>query len=157
MTTKQIIREVTESSMKHLFAAARRTHEDKLNWSPMDLGRTVIDQLAECALMPDFPAHILTHRAMPDLSPQRMVEFRAKKAELTTIDACEEVCRAKTEAFLAVVDAFPDADWMHEVVMPWGEEPWSFLGVARLPSWNSDYHCGQINYIQTLYGDKDMM
>ena len=35
--------------------------------------------------------------------------------------------------------------------LPFGQFPGSFC--ITVPAWNMIYHCGQVNYVQLLYGD----
>jgi hypothetical protein len=54
----------------------------------------------------------------------------------------------------AAIIAFPEAEMNDEITLPWGT--YTLAAVMGFPAWNLNYHFGQINYIQTLYGDFSM-
>lgn len=143
----------TESALKMLFASARRMPEDKLNWSPLDAGRTVMDQLQECAITADMflPYFDASYTPMA----KGYEEFGAISSQWKTIDECEAKCKELTAKLTAAIEATP-AEKMAEVHdLPWGEKH-TLGAIATFHAWNMTYHLGQINYIQTLYGDKEM-
>ena len=58
----------------------------------------------------------------------------------------QAVCRA--------IDTFSEADLGKEVAMPWGAKFPAMVAIL-LPTSHMTYHDGQINYIQTLFGDAE--
>ena len=73
---------------------------------------------------------------------------------MPTLEACEEAGKANLEAMKAAIIAFPESDMDVRIDLPWGN--YSLTEVMGFPAWNMIYHFGQINYIQTLYGDFSM-
>jgi hypothetical protein len=127
---------------------------DKIEWSPLDQGRTALDQLQECAMAPDLYLGYLDPRH------KRKANSYAEAAELqsrwTTVDECLKALHEKTAALIAAIGALPRERLSEECTMPWGEQM-TVQAIAGLHYWNLTYHLGQINYIQTLYGDKAML
>lgn len=143
----------TNAAVDALIATARRMPEDKLTWSVMDLGRTAMDQLQECANAPDM--------FLPILKPGYVSKYKSyeeageAQKQWDTLDKVEAALRASTaELCEAIAEISPDRlGEMH--MLPWGQE-FSLGAIAGFHQWNVIYHVGQINFIQTLYGDKAM-
>lgn len=57
------------------------------------------------------------------------------------------------EAYRAAVLSFPEANYDLVLQAPWGNM--TFFENLSYPGWNLVWHTGQINYIQTCYGDQD--
>jgi hypothetical protein len=126
---------------------------DRVSWKPMDVGRSALDQVAECALIARFGAGLLTDRTTPQMD---MEAFQKARAELDTVEKAAAALDAGTDALCAAIEAFPAADLDKTIQLPWFGEPSTFAEIMFLSYWNSVYHVGQIAYIQTLYGDKEM-
>ncbi len=155
----QIIR-LTDETVEGLFRTVRAMPADKLEWKPLDAGRSALDQLQECAQSAGWTTGMVQARAMPPMDAAQMGALMetmgAERKAWTTIDACEAVCREKLAEFYAVVRDFPDEDLDLEIILPFGGGMKKTMAdLMVIPYWNMTYHCGQINFIQTLYGDKD--
>lgn len=126
---------------------------DKIEWSPLGQGRTALDQLQECAMAPDLYLGYL------DPTYRRKANSYAEAAELqrrwTTVEECLQALHESTIALTDAMRNLPLDRLNDEHTMPWGEQM-TLQGIAGLHYWNLTYHLGQINYIQTLYGDKAM-
>lgn len=140
-------------SVDMLFNSAKRVPEEKLTWSPLDHGRTVLSQLQECAIAPHF---YLVYLKPGYQSPFHGYEEASEYSkQFDTLEKCEMKCREMT-AELAEAMRQVTPDRLSELhVMPWGQEM-AISTIAGLHYWNNVYHLGQINYIQTLYGDREM-
>jgi hypothetical protein len=148
---------ITQEAVDALFRTARAMPADKIEWRPLDEGRSALHQLQECAQAPSWATMILQPRAMPPLGPDDFARFRAQRSEWTTVDECERVCRENLEKFNAAVRNLTEDELEIKVILPFGGgTEWTLEQVLRLPYWNTVYHTGQINYIQTLYGDREM-
>lgn len=135
-----------------LFGSVRKMPAEKQTWRPLDEGRSAIEQCRECASVTDmFQAHI-----DPSHTP-RWSTYEDMTSETSTwdLDKCESECKANT-AKLNDAIAKMSPEQMEEIhTMPWGSEH-SGGEIAGFHYWNLVYHIGQINYIQTLYGDREM-
>lgn len=151
MTLKDYMILETEKSLQSLFAAARKVPSDKIDWKPLDNGRSTLDQLQECAYCPLWVPGLLEKRAF---DPSEFAAYEETRKGWTTIDECEAAAQANMEQFKAAVHSLPEADYGVEVNLPWGN--YTLAEVMGFPIWNLHYHTGQINYVQTLYGDFSM-
>lgn len=123
---------------------------DKLNWKPMENGRSVLDQFAECAASPE-----IMKRALSGQGYNYLEEDTAKRKSLTTLEAAEQALRSGNQRLMTMIRELPDSRLSEKVNLPWGDT-WSLCEIANMHYWNLVYHIGQINYIQTLLGDFEM-
>jgi hypothetical protein len=146
----QATREVAEA----LARTASAMPPDKQTWKPLDAGRTALDQVQECAGICYFAAQILQTRAVPPMDPDQMAQF---KAENDTMEKALAALKAGTETYMSAIEAFPPEHLEETITLPFGAGyVRTFAQFMFLNYWNMVYHIGQINYIQTLYGDKEM-
>lgn len=132
----------------HSVEKAARALGDRAGWSPMDKGRTAIDQLAECALITGMVADIVASGSVP--TPDWEAYGKAK-ASLDTVEAAVAVLHANTDKLRLAYEALAESEGAKTVTMPWGEE-YTLLELPSVILWNNTYHEGQINYIDTLAG-----
>ncbi|MBW3625872.1 MAG: hypothetical protein KY468_20965 [Armatimonadetes bacterium] len=127
---------------------------EKLTWKPMDAGRSALDMIIECGAMNLFTPKILEARAFPDIQRGWMDSYRA---ENDTLDKALDLLQSGTDALVAAIQAFPAEDLDETITLPFGGGMTkSYAEVMLVPYWNMCYHQGQICYIQTLYGDREM-
>lgn len=141
----------TERNLENFFYTCRKVPAEKLDWKPLDGGRSVLDQAQEVALCPLWVPGLLAARGF---DPGVFGDFEASKATLPDLDACEATAKENMKKFVDAVKAFPEADYQTEVEFPWGK--YTFLQTMTFAGWNATYHMGQVSYIQTLYGDFSM-
>ncbi len=143
----------TERSAKALMDRARKVPEEKLDWKPLDEGRTVLDLCQECAHCVLWPIELIKAGKF-EMNEEVMQEYETTRKQWTSLDLVQAAFDDRLKVFREFVQTLSDADLERKVTFPWGE--WSIPEALELPSWNMHYHTGQINYIQTLYGDKEM-
>jgi hypothetical protein len=120
---------------------------DSAMWSPLDKGRTAVNQVGECALIAGMTAKMIEAKAMP---PVDMSKFGEAVAEIaTSAENVLSLLATNVDALCAAVAAMTEADHAVSVTMPWGQSM-TLTEVAMLNYWNNTYHEGQINYIATL-------
>ncbi len=120
--------------------------EEKLTWKPEKGARTVLHQVAECAVINKMAAGMLaTHQIPADFREQMDAAF----AHNDTRDKVIASLKEGTSALTAAIAAFPAENLDAEIPLPWGKH--TAADVIFMPYWNMSYHEGQINYIQTLY------
>lgn len=153
MTLQEFIADETMRSCESLIHQATKMG-DKASWSPMDEGRTALDQVAECALICASLPDVIKNWKMPEFTPEFMEEYEKSKAALT-LEQAVQMLQEKTALLCDAIRAVPTEE-LSGTMQFWGPEPWSKTGVLNYHNWNMTYHVGQLNYIQTLYGDKTM-
>ncbi len=127
---------------------------EKQAWKPTlsdNSGRSARQLLEECTLTNLTFAEMLRSGVEPDLGWEDAI------SKLSAIEsgALIEQFRAGNEALETVIEAMSDDHLGETFLWPWAERQVSFAEFVFVPAWHLDYHAGQINYIQTLYGDWD--
>lgn len=120
---------------------------EKASWSPMDKGRSALNQVAECALMTGACIGIIQAKAVPAFDWEAFGKAQAELA--SNAEAALASLATNTEGFVAALEGLSEEEAGVEVTMPWGEV-YTLAGLADVIYWNNTYHVGQINYIQTL-------
>jgi uncharacterized damage-inducible protein DinB len=157
MTNYEAITEATRHAAREAFKYAKNVPADKLDWKPLDSGRSVLDICREMACCAGWSDQILKGQPFPEWNEEMQAELEARNSAWTTAEACEEECNRQLEVFIATVKDFPDEKLSDTFVLPFdGGQTITMRENMQYPLWNFTYHQGQIAYIQTLYGDKQM-
>jgi len=152
-TIKQLAAKLNQDATDSLLRNAAAMPADKLEWSPLDAGRTAHNQLAECAVIAKFSVYTLNTRTVPKFDHEA---FGKAMAELDTVEKAVAMLKENTDLMVSAIEAFPDEELDTTILMPYSPTPLSFAEVMFGPYWNTVYHIGQFAYIQTLYGDGKM-
>jgi hypothetical protein len=128
---------------------------DKATWSALDEGRTALDQLAECAVIGGYLVDVIANKHMPPMDEAMWTQYMTDKGAVTSVAQGAELLQANTAKLCGVIRAVADTD-LGVMMSFWGPEPWPVSKVMAHHLMNVQYHVGQVNYIQTLYGDKEM-
>lgn len=155
MTTQEFIAAETERAMESLIRQAKRIPADRLTWKPMEEGRSALDQVAECAVIPGYMPGILASLKGPEFTEETMNAYRQAKDSLDTFEKAEALLRENTAKAVAAIKAVPEDKLGLEIPF-FGPEPWKIAAIMNSHAWNMNYHTGQICYIQTLLGDHEM-
>jgi hypothetical protein len=153
-TVLALAAELTRQAARDLERVIRAMPPDRLTWSPPEGGRTALDQLQECAILNYWNSDIMETRAVPPLDWDR---YNRMKADYDTVDKALVGLQAGAEVLVAALETFDPEHLDDTIVLPFGGGLTRSLAmVALLSYWNMTYHLGQMNYIQTLYGDREM-
>jgi hypothetical protein len=127
--------------------------DDKLNAGCGESGRAPLHIAAECGLVNQRVAGYLRGEELPRPSPEE------REALLCSFDTREKALAFLEEGTQTLLKALEELDenTLGDVDEKFFEGmPMSRFSVAQLPAVHMMYHDGQLNYIQTLYGDKQM-
>lgn len=125
-----------------------QTQADRLAWSPVGengQGRCALEQAAEVARVNRTMAAILGGTAPAASSAQTYED----------VSQAQKDVRASGRELAAVMRTLDDA--VLERRLPWGNGTMPGLTFVELPLTHMNYHAGQINYIQCLYGDHEFV
>lgn len=156
MTSKEIIIRLTTDSVDSLFSNARAMPVDRLTWEVAAGARTPLQILQECAQAPMWAVKMLTDRAIPDFSPDAFQEALSERAQWDSVDMCEQVCRERIQSLIETIRDFPEEDMEKTLFLPFTQQDHPYWDLMMYPYWNNIWHTGQLAFVQTLYGDKDM-
>ena len=147
--------QMTQRAVETLFRTARAVPVDKLTWKPLDNGRTALDQLQECAQVPLLFKTILEQKKAPEgIDEKYFEEARKHRQQWNTLEECERKCLDHSKQLCEIIGKLSDQDLQVKVKLPFaGGVERTLADLAMSHYTNTSYHTGQINYIQTLYGD----
>jgi hypothetical protein len=123
--------------------------EDKLNVSPMGCARTPLHFTAECAGFNMYVGKLLAGEVAERPSPEVREQFYAS---IDTLEKATEAIRSSADKILAGLENADDEMLMKEIQAPWGATV-PVYQLVQTAGVHMGYHDGQINYIQSLYGD----
>jgi hypothetical protein len=158
MKLQNYIADETRDKAEEVFRYAAAVPADKIEWSPGEGSRTVIDLCREMAKCPDWAFDLIAPN-LPERSSedQVMAESRAEMAGWSTVEECRAACFEKLGRLIDMYREIPDERLKETKWLPYnGGRDHTVLEMLDYPRWNFNYHCGQIAYIQMLYGDKNM-
>jgi uncharacterized damage-inducible protein DinB len=141
---------LTRETAEVLITLLEATPADRFLWSPLEKGRTIHHQLVECCLANRKWTAILQTRTYANF-PQEEAEAEYARGYDPAILATR--LRATAADLAQAILSVPDADLSLQIETAWG--PYSLARSCMHACWNMMYHEGQINYIQTLYGDQE--
>lgn len=148
--------EVTRAAAQEAFRYAKAMPADKLDWRPLDSGRSVLDQCREMAMCSTWCEEIVDGK-QHDHDEASAAAAQAEMESWATIEACEAESDRRLESLFAVFAAMPDERLAETRWLPYdGGRDFTMQEMMDYPRWNFTYHLGQISYIQTLYGDRDI-
>lgn len=148
--------EITERAREEAFRYARAVPAERLNWSPLGAGQTVMKMVRELAQTPDWAYWVLTD-AKPEDPENAAAEQRREMESWVTVDQCEAVCQEKLGRLYELYRGYTDDDLARTKWLPFnGGREHSIAELLDYPRWNFTYHLGQIAYIQSLYDDREL-
>ena len=149
--------DVTRAAAKEVFQYAKATPQDKLDWKPLGEGRSVLDQCRELAMCPVWCHDIIEGKDQPEWTEEAQAAIKKEQERWTTVEACEEECNRRLESLFELFGNMPDSRLAETKWLPYdGGRDFTMAEMMDYPHWNFTYHLGQIAYIQTLFGDREM-
>ena len=148
VTIPEVAVELTREAAEVLIAVATATPAERLAWKPLDSGRSILEQLAECSVANRKWAAILrtgVYANLPEGTYARAVH------EATDLTSAVHMLRKATSELTAAIGSISPDRLGDTIETEW--HPYSIARCCLHAYWNMTYHEGQINYIQTLYGD----
>jgi hypothetical protein len=153
-TVSELASQLNREAAEALVRTIQAMPADKVTWKPLDNGRSALDQLQECAGISYYAAQVLQTRELPPFDREA---FDKMKEEHDTVEKAATLLQNGIEKLTAAIDAFPPEHLDDTLTLPFaGGITKSFAELMLMSYWNMSYHQGQVNFIQTLYGDRDM-
>ena len=147
----------TRAAADEAFRYARAVPADKVEWKPLDAGRSVLDICRELALCPGWAVDIIDSKELPEWNEDSMAAVQRQMDQMTTLAECETECNRQLERLFELFRNMPDERLAEKKWLPYdGGRDFTMPEMMGYPKWNFTYHLGQIAYIQLLYGDKEM-
>lgn len=149
--------ESTRRAADEAFRYAAAVPEDKVEWSPLESGRSVLDQARELAMCPTWCQDIIEGKEQPEFNEETFAAIKKEQEQWKTVADCKAECDRRLESLFALFRDMPDSRLEEKKWLPYdGGRDFAMPEMMDYPRWNFTYHMGQIAYIQTLYGDREM-
>ncbi len=166
-TTERLVKEaelitLVESACSSLGQAVGRMHgvvsrvpADKLDWSPSDSARTTIHLVAHCGYSLGWIKSMLTGVPYPgattEIGDREQREF---EREFTDIETALALLDERSEEWMAYVRTLSVEDLNRIIDLPFGLGQMRVRDAFGAAAWHTNDHCAQIEYIQTILGDR---
>ncbi|MBS1726961.1 MAG: hypothetical protein JST51_09605 [Armatimonadetes bacterium] len=151
MTIQEYLADVTRSAAQEAFRYAKAVPADKLTWEP-DGARSVISLCWEMAMCPTWAQDLIENREEGDSSGGAL-----DPAQPLSVAEYETECLARVEKLAQLFGTLSDERLKDTKWLPYnGGRDHTVLEMMDYPRWNFNYHLGQIAYVQTMLGDKEM-
>lgn len=145
--TQQMLGGMIRKSADDLASAAGALGE-KVDWKPLDKGRSALNQVQECGTICGLGSAILETQAVPHFDGE---SFGKMQADFDTPEKAMAMLTDNAEKLAYLAETLPMETLAKIVALPMlGGIEKSLGEVAMMCYWNNVYHEGQINYIQTL-------
>lgn len=136
---REVAKNVTMDSARTLCKDTSYIPSEKLDWRPMEHGKSAIAILSEIA--------------RSNFSIAAFVKGEtAREVETEDYQALHSLVMESAEGVCKMIDWLSDEALEGEIQMPWGGM-FAASEAILLPASHMNYHDGQINYIQLLLGD----
>lgn len=153
-TIQQQIVQVSKEAIAEFYRYLLAIPQDKLEWQPMEVGQTALDMAREIAVTPIWALQAMGY--LPITTEDRAA-IRNEMESWLDVATCQAKAQENLEKWAEVVLSMEDAKLAETKWLPYnGGRDHSYLEMLEYVRWNATYHTGQVAYIQTLYGDKDM-
>lgn len=128
--------------------------EDRLEWSPSPTAKSALQIAAHVAAYSvAFPSVIRTGK-FPDTADEFLGPINERIGTITTVQEAEKVLRQGIADTHAALDGVRPEQIESSVETPIGTTP--FLFFMTIPSVHLLIHTGQIDYLQTCWGDQEV-
>jgi hypothetical protein len=134
------------------------THQDRLDWQPIGENaaqtRSALDQVSECIHTNRIVAAVLRGETVTTADLQGSApSASASESQFADGNDAQEQLLASVEELAAAIRGMSDEDL--ERIYPHPRAPMLGRNIILICYRNMAYHAGQINFIQTLYGDQE--
>jgi len=131
-----------------------RVPDDRLKWTPAPTAKSALRIGAHTALYAARFAHMIREKALPqpDNLEVWLAERETEERQIEDRVQVERVFRAGTDEVVAALAGLTPADIARILESGQG---WSLpmTHLMRLPGWHATLHTGQIDFLQTCWGD----
>lgn len=131
------------------------TPDDKINWSPSSTARTPTELVAHGAMSIEGMQRWLAGEPFPFESMAALDAFcRTEEKKFTTREQALSLLEENTEKFLAFLDSLSQDTLGSTFETPMGSFP--MMSALTFPADHLRCHAAQLEYVQTIYGDREM-
>ena len=131
--------------------------DDRLTWTPTPTSKSAIRIAAHTALYAGRFAQMIRDRALPKVEnlDQWLAQRNAEEELLASRAEVEAVFRKGTAQVISALESLTLVEIESTLDSGQGWQM-SMIWVMGLPGWHSTLHTGQIEYLQTCWGDQEI-
>lgn len=142
-------------SKERLSSALSTTPDDRINWSPSPTARTPIQQVAHAAQVLEGMQIMLNGGTFPiETSAEADKVFLEQEKPFTTRESVLHLLEQNSATYLQWLDSLTPEALTATVTLPFGFGTAPMTAALSFASQHTNWHTAQINYIQTIYGDR---
>ncbi|MGO8670661.1 MAG: DinB family protein [Capsulimonadaceae bacterium] len=131
-----------------------KTPEDKINWSPSPTARTPVQLASHASMVVGGLLDMLKGQPFEFTNTAELdARFRQAERGFTTREQALGLLETNSAQYLAFLDGLTEEQLASDVTTPFGTFP-----MALAITFAADHmrgHLGQIDYLQTIWGDYD--
>ncbi len=131
--------------------------DDKLNWTPVPGAKSALRIAVHTAQHAGKFAKMIRDRSVPQVDDLEAFLAARDAEEIAVTDRAEmeRIFRAGTEEFVAALDTLTPEEIEMELDsgQGWSMPMKQLMGLA---GWHATLHAGQIDYLQTCWGDHEI-
>lgn len=153
--TKDLMLNLIQNGQTNLLNTFNAVPDDKLNWKPLDQGRSALDAFSDAAQTCGMIARLIESKGEIKPSREMFMQMAQERASWSKTDALAAM-NTNCAALYTAIGTLSDADLAQPITMPMGGgmtmplAGWITMAYRTFVS-----RFAQINYIQTLYGDTE--
>jgi hypothetical protein len=147
-------RRVATQGMESFLHILSFVPKDKLTWSPAPTAKSAIQIASHCAAYSGAFASVLREGVFPPSVEAFLGPIEARMEQISTVDDAEAMLRAGIAETLAALDGVTAERIGSVIDTPIGPTP--FLFFMTIPANHLLGHAGQLDYLQTCWGDLEV-
>ena len=129
------------------------TPDDRINWSPAATARTPVEIVAHVASVISTFHEVMMGAPFPDIQMDSFdAILRQSEAQFKTRESAASLLEKNSEAYAQWLEQLSPEALETEVQFPFGKFP--LPAAMEMLNDHIVNHCGQLDYIQTIYGDR---
>jgi len=149
----QTLKDNFERRASRLAQGLATTPDDRINWSPTPTARTPVEVVAHVATVISTFHQTMMGAPFPDIQMENFdAILRRQEAQYKTRESAMTLFEKNREAYAEWLGQLSPETLATEVEFPFGKVPMP----AAIDMLNDHIvnHTGQLDYIQTIYGDR---
>jgi hypothetical protein len=131
--------------------------DDRLTWTATPTAKSAIRIAAHTALYAGRFARMINDRKLPAVEnlTEWLAQRNSEECAITNREEIEIIFRKGTDEVLAALDTLSQEDIGSSLDSSMG---WSvpMTQLMKLPGWHATLHTGQIDFLQTCWGDQEV-
>ena len=149
-------RDVFLQTKSQFLGAFDRIAADRRDWSPSPTARTPIEIVAHCAeSIHNITQMILGNRFAIENTRDADAHFRTNENRVSGAKEALQMFENSSSEFLDALESLTESDLLRPFVPPFGMSEVPLPVSLNFPADHTRWHIGQLEYIQTIYGDRN--